>query len=286
MRVGVTGANGLVGSALVQTLLRQGHEVVRFQRQASDPALAVVPFALGTPVSKNAFEGLDAVVHCAYDFRLQRPEAVWKANVESSLDFFARAKAAGVGTRLFVSSVSSYPGCQSTYGKAKWAVEQTVVREGGAAVRPGLVFSPGLKGMFGALWKIVKLPVLPLFDGGTQTMVVVHCDDLAEAIVSVLEQFPVYAGKVFPVANPEPRTFRNLLLELAALQKKKVRFFSVPSRWAVALLRLAEKCAIPLPFKSDSLLGLVGALSQYDFSHLPPLGHPYRNPIDLKLTGK
>ncbi len=286
MRIGVTGSNGLVGSALVEVLARRGHDPVLFQRQPTASPYKRVPFVLGHALGEAAFEGLDAIIHCAYDFRARGADESRKTNVEGSVRFLACAKSAGIEKRIFVSSVSAFPGCESEYGKGKLAVEHEVASQGGVAIRPGLVFSPRLQGMFGSLWRIAKIPVLPLFNGGGQTMAVVHHEDLAEAIVAVLENFSKYAGKVFPVANPQTRTFRDLLSELARLQGRKVWFFSVPALWALTLLRLAEKCSLSLPFKSDSLLGLIGALPQYDFSLLPPLPHSYRNPIDLNLPRK
>jgi len=58
MRIAVTGSSGLVGSALVPSLLSAGHEVVRLKRPAQwDPA--------GRTVHASVFSGADAVVHLA-----------------------------------------------------------------------------------------------------------------------------------------------------------------------------------------------------------------------------
>jgi uncharacterized protein len=65
MRIAVTGASGLVGSALVPSLVAEGHEVRRLVRRAPaaldetrwDPAAGAIDAA--------ALEGLDAVVHLA-----------------------------------------------------------------------------------------------------------------------------------------------------------------------------------------------------------------------------
>ncbi|TDD68156.1 TIGR01777 family protein [Actinomadura darangshiensis] len=65
MRVTVTGSSGLIGSALVQSLREDGHEVVRLVRQApSRPDEAQWSPADGC-VDKGALEGADAVVHLA-----------------------------------------------------------------------------------------------------------------------------------------------------------------------------------------------------------------------------
>lgn len=66
LRVAVTGATGLVGSALVPFLRTQGHEVVRLLRdpRAAGPGDAIWDPARGA-LDPAVLEGLDAVVHLA-----------------------------------------------------------------------------------------------------------------------------------------------------------------------------------------------------------------------------
>lgn len=66
MQVAVTGASGLIGSALVETLRAEGHEPLPVRRPESDgsgPGLHWDPGS-GT-IDAAGFEGLDAVVHLA-----------------------------------------------------------------------------------------------------------------------------------------------------------------------------------------------------------------------------
>ncbi|HEU4881158.1 MAG TPA: NAD-dependent epimerase/dehydratase family protein, partial [Longimicrobium sp.] len=66
MRVAVSGSTGLIGGALVQRLLREGHTVARLVRSAKDagPGDVVWDPAAGT-IDAAALEGMDAVVHLA-----------------------------------------------------------------------------------------------------------------------------------------------------------------------------------------------------------------------------
>jgi len=64
MKVAVTGASGLVGSALTKQLVADGHEVVPVTRgKASEGAITWNPSK--GEIDAGAFEGIDAVVHLA-----------------------------------------------------------------------------------------------------------------------------------------------------------------------------------------------------------------------------
>nr|HPJ18569.1 NAD-dependent epimerase/dehydratase family protein [Actinomycetota bacterium] len=64
MRIGITGASGLIGSALAEHLIQRGDQVVRFVRReaASDSEVTWQP---GQPLDPSSLDGLDAVVHLA-----------------------------------------------------------------------------------------------------------------------------------------------------------------------------------------------------------------------------
>jgi uncharacterized protein (TIGR01777 family) len=64
MRIGITGASGLIGSALAEHLIQRGDQVVRFVRRdaVSDSEVTWHP---GRPLDPSSLEGLDAVVHLA-----------------------------------------------------------------------------------------------------------------------------------------------------------------------------------------------------------------------------
>src|SRR5690348_4649230 len=66
MKILVTGSHGLVGSALLKSLVTDGHEVVRLvrgEREFGSPDIAWYPEQAA--VDAQQFEGLDAVFHLA-----------------------------------------------------------------------------------------------------------------------------------------------------------------------------------------------------------------------------
>jgi len=64
MKVAITGASGLVGSALSPSLSEAGHDVVRLVRRAPSAA-GEIPWDPERGVDGDALEGVDAVVHLA-----------------------------------------------------------------------------------------------------------------------------------------------------------------------------------------------------------------------------
>lgn len=67
MRIAVTGASGLIGTALIASLVRDGHSVVPITRHRSSktPDSAVVWDPVEGRLNPTPLEGLDAVVHLA-----------------------------------------------------------------------------------------------------------------------------------------------------------------------------------------------------------------------------
>lgn len=64
MRIGVTGSTGLIGSALVDDLRTDGHEVVPFVRARGQVGNGIA-WQPGADLDPQVLEGLDAIVHLA-----------------------------------------------------------------------------------------------------------------------------------------------------------------------------------------------------------------------------
>src|SRR5215469_281264 len=122
----ITGASGYVGARLAASLRARGARVLELNRsgRARRPDNEAAAYSLGDEPAPETLAGMDALIHCAYDFGAHSRGEVWRSNVEGSLRLFAAARTAGVRRMLFVSTVSAYEGCRSLYGQAKLAVEQ------------------------------------------------------------------------------------------------------------------------------------------------------------------
>ncbi len=285
MRVGITGANGYVGTILRVAFAEKGHEVIAFVRPnriSPDLAAEVVGVAewrsyeMKRPPSGAAFRDLDVLIHGAWDLSLVSAGDLWDVNVSGSQRLLRNAADAGIRRVIFISSMSAFRGTRQLYGQAKLACEQTASSLGLVSTRLGLVYGPGWGGMAGALRTLAKLPVTPLI-GAHSHQFTVHEADMAAAMVRIAESdmpLPEPVG----LANPEPVTFRRLMREIAASQGRTLRPVPVPWQLVSCLLATAEALDIPVRFRSDSILGLIHPAAEVPGVHaLKELGIEFRS---------
>jgi nucleoside-diphosphate-sugar epimerase len=251
----VTGANGYVGTTVVNCLESEGFQVRRLVRNPQ-PGTQDYPYAIDTPVAPDVLDGIDALVHCAYDFSVTSRTDVWETNVFGTRSLFDQAVASGVRRTIFVSSMSAYPNSRQIYGRAKLASEIDAFARGVTVIRPGLIYGPGWGGMVGTLRKLTTLPVIPLVAPRSHQFTL-HEDDLRQALVTLVNTETV-PKRPLGLAHPDPVSFERLMRTIAALDGKRVRpFVRVPWPLVYWSVRALELGPISLPIRADSLLGLV-----------------------------
>lgn len=273
---GVTGARGFLGSFLCDHLRSAGFEVVGYDIPPASGGFER-ELVLGSDVSPDLLQGVDVLIHGAYDFSLLDWQDVYRVNVEGSRKLLKAAKLAGVQRILVVSTMAAWDGCKSMYGKAKLLIENEAVACGGVAVRPGLMWGGGPGGMVGSLGGVVaKAKFVPMFGGGKQVLYLNHRDDLSGFIARFA------AGDIDPqgvctIACDKPWTFGDILRKLAEAQGRQVTFVPVPWKPIYWLMRMMEKSGRRPPFRSDSLISLMNQDPNPDFSTYRRLGLAFRD---------
>jgi nucleoside-diphosphate-sugar epimerase len=248
--VAVTGASGYVGSAIARCFREHAWQVHELGRRSARP------YDLASDVSVD-WSGIDALVHCAWDFTLTRREDIERVNVRGSVRLMEAARQAGVARGVFISSLSCFAGCRSLYGRGKLAVEREAARMGFAVVRPGLVYGERPGGMMGSLEKAVKASaVVPLIGNGSHPQYPVHEEDLAALVFALCQPGKATAEPV-SAASGEAIPFRDLLGRIAARHGRKPKFIPVPWRLILAGLKGMELVGLNPPFRSDSLIGFI-----------------------------
>jgi nucleoside-diphosphate-sugar epimerase len=254
--IGVTGSTGYLGSSLVGALRGQSVDVVEYRRTVpdGDATGSIRQLDLSQPVDSTVFKGVTCLVHAAWDLVETDPRRAWELNVLGSKRVIESALNAGVRRVIFVSSMSAYFGTKQDYGLMKLAVERTVLEADQIVVRPGLVYGAQSGGMAQTLTKLARLPIIPVFRGAQQFTL--HIDDFLSAM-STLVTAKVVPSAVIGLANESPTSFKQIMLSLTPAANSSAKTVVVPWPALLALLRVGERLHVPLPVRSDSLLGLV-----------------------------
>lgn len=252
-RVAITGTTGYLGSALSSYLRDEGFDVVALNRRPSEDGGGeqFVRYSLGASLDSGALNGVDALVHAAWNLTNDDESDVYEENVLGSIRLFDDAQSAGVNRVIFVSSMSAYPGTRQVYGSMKLVVERDAIERGFAVVRPGLIYGPRARGMAGTLSRVARLPVWPTF--AHSRLYTIAEDDVVRAMTALVSHFEVTKGSVVGLAHAEPITLIDALTAFAGRRHPSI---PIPPRLVIASARVVSRAHIPLPFRPDALLGL------------------------------
>jgi UDP-glucose 4-epimerase len=264
-RIGVIGANGLVGSAVAQRFAADS-EVVRIGRdKRADRQLDLddLPDDLA-----GRFAGLDAVVHCAgatdEDFVADRERAWARATLGASR-LAAALRAAGVGWVVYVSTAHVYgalegeidetaaPDPRSDYAIAHFASEQIFRRAGfhGATIRACAIYGDIADLARFRRWSLIPFAFprmavrearITLVTSGDQKRNFVSSAEVADCVASVFDG-PGGFGAVNAV-GPEEMSVRDFAELVAA------RFRGITGRLCGVVRGAGGAGARPLAYRS------------------------------------
>jgi nucleoside-diphosphate-sugar epimerase len=204
---------------------------------------------------KEVLNSADVLVHTAYDLSLTRSIDIRRVNVDGTHRLLNVAADARMRRILVLSSMSAFEGTTQLYGRTKLDIEAMTLASGGCVVRPGLVYGERPGGMAAALRKLTRLPIVPVIAGGARQYTVRE-DDLM-TVIAALATVKTLRTKTISVAYPIPVLLPDLLRAFAAEEGRRCRLVPVPWQLVYAVLRTAELLRLRLPFRADSLLGLV-----------------------------
>jgi len=281
MNVAVTGSNGYLGNFLCEYLSQQGYRVRRLRRipNADDKDGSLeIHWSLQQGINPDALEGLDALVHCAYDLSLSSWREISEVNVGGSIRLMDSASAVGVERIVFISTMSAFAGCESLYGRAKLEIEKEALRMGASVIRPGMIFGHRAGGVLGSLSKVVsQASIIPLIGDGRQMLHFSNINDLCHLIDLVVAQQISLPREPIIAASPNGKTFREVMRILARQYKKNLILIPIPWRFVWVFLKMVELSKIPIGFRSDSVISFVNLDPNPKFFSLPNAGVSFRD---------
>ncbi|MGE4336807.1 MAG: UDP-glucose 4-epimerase family protein, partial [Pigmentiphaga sp.] len=258
MQILLTGANGFVGKALLESFCREGHQVVAAARQPIASVEGARYLAIrdmnDTHAWRRVAHGIDVVVHTAARVHIMRGSGddlslYRQVNVSGTLTVARVAAAAGVKRFVFISSIKvngegtppgrpfladDTPWPSDAYGVSKLEAERALKELASATgmevviVRPPLIYGPGVKGNFSTLARLVDTGI-PLPLGAVKNKrSLVGIDNLASLLTRCIEH-PAAANQIFLASDGDDLSTAELLRMLAVARGQPCRLISVPT---------------------------------------------------------
>lgn len=236
MKIAITGGTGFIGRHLARDLIGHRHEVVVIARglynrntQPIEGARFVSLDIIDTGKLTEAFEGCDAVVHCAGTSVEDGRQTFHQLHVEGTRSAVQAAENAGVKKFVLVSYLSVRPNVRSEYHTTKWQGEE-IVRASGlnyTILKAGLIYGRGdhLINNLSSLFR--KMPVFAVVGLREKTVRIVAVEDLVDVIrVSLNEDH--FRRQTVAVTGPEEFPFSQAAKRIAAVMGKSILVIPLP----------------------------------------------------------
>jgi uncharacterized protein YbjT (DUF2867 family) len=251
MKVLLTGATGLLGGALLDLLLSEGHDVRCLVRHESrnvsrlDPSRTEVfrGDANSPEDLRRALTGTDALLHVA--------------GIELAPAVVEAARRAGVSRLVVVGSTSAHSSYEFRSGPKKRM--EGVVKGSGldwTIARPAMIYGSELdKNVHRLLRFLDRSPVFPIFGPGTNLWQPVYHEDCARGVYEALVR-PAAVGQAYDLPGASPLPYATLVETAARALGRRPRLVRLPLEPIRRTLLLAETLRLPLPVKSEQVLRL------------------------------
>ena len=223
MKVAITGGTGFIGRHLARDLVSRGHEVILIARgqykRNTQPVEGASLFSLDTNDTDNltkAFEGCDAVVHCAGTSVEDSKQTFYRLHVEGTRSAVTASEDARVKKFVLVSYLNVRPNVKSEYHTTKWQGEEIVraSKLNFTILKAGLVYGQGdhLLNNLSNLFR--KMPVFAAVGLREKTVRLVAVEDLVEVIRAALDQ-DRFVRQTVAVLGPDEFPFSQAARRIA-----------------------------------------------------------------------
>ena len=257
MKIAITGGTGFIGRHLAQRLTREGHQVVLVargsdRRDESVRALAGTRFCEAdlsdVGVLAAAFEGCDAVAHCAGINREIGKQTYRRVHVEGTSNVVSAARKAGVPRLLMLSFLRARPNCGSPYHESKWAAEEFVRNSGldYTILKAGMMYGRGDHMLDHLSHSMFTQPFIATVGFREKSIRPIAVEDAIEVIVAALVNGRL-SRQTVSVLGPEALTLSVAVRRVAQAVGRRVWLIPFPVALQYLLARGFERAMrIPL----------------------------------------
>jgi UDP-glucose 4-epimerase len=249
----LTGADGFVGSAVLDAALRRGVDVRASSRRRSGEGNSLFADILQPGTLAPAMEGVATVIHAAGAAHRFRPTAteqaaLYRTNVEGTRNVVLAAGRAGVRHVVLVSSVSVYGDTSDTYARSKADAERAAIEAAAdsmtlTTLRLATVYGECDPGNILRLVRAIDRHRFVWLGHGANHKSLIHCDDAGSAIVAAALAAAGVAGGTFNVSAP-PVTIREVVTTIARLLGRWVPRLPMSGRAAIAVAHAVKAASI------------------------------------------
>ncbi len=245
----LTGATGLVGSALLRRLVAEGTQVrclVRDPRRLGAQRVRV-QIALGDltdpPSFRNAMRGVHTVVHLAASIRDQPRGSIEELNGIATWRMVRAAQRAGVERFVFFSVLGACTHHRARFFRAKALAEQAVAKADlhSTVFAPSIVYAPGDPWLT-LLERMALLPVMPIPGRGRARYQPIWAEDVADCAIAALHA-PGAERDVterFELAGPQTLSHDEIVRLVLRSQNRGRPLLHVPTPIVSRGLRLLQ----------------------------------------------
>jgi uncharacterized protein YbjT (DUF2867 family) len=242
----LTGATGLIGSALLGRLLSEGEQVrclVRDPRRLGSRRVQV-QIALGDladpPSFRNALRGVDTVVHLAASIRDQPGGSIEELNGIATWRMVEAAERQGVQRFVFFSALGASTHHRTRCLRAKALAEQAVRESALQSIvfAPSIVYGPGDPWLT-LLERMSLLPVMPVSGRGRAEFQPIWAEDVAACVVASLRERSGESRR-YELAGPDTVSHDEMIRTLLASLGRSRPLLHVPTPIVSRTLRLLE----------------------------------------------
>jgi nucleoside-diphosphate-sugar epimerase len=264
----ITGANGFVGSALVEHFAQKGWQIRALVREpdhfTARKNTTYFAYDMQESPASAIFNNADYLIHTAYVKEDRKYPAAYQINIDAAKKLMKQSRKHHISKNVFMSSMSAHAEAVSGYAKQKFEIESLFSTKKDASIRSGLVIGNG--GLIKQIVQFMKTRhIAPLIDGGEQPLQIIAIYDLVRAIEGILES---NLHGTFAIGTPEVYTYREFYQTIRRKLNIKAVIIPVPFWVPLYVIRIINWLHLPLGVTEDNLWGLKKLKS---FETLPTL---------------
>jgi len=248
----LTGATGVVGSALLRRLVGAGAEVrclVRDPRRLGAQRVRV-QIALGDladpPSFRNAMRGVRTVVHLASATRDQPRGSIEELDGIATWRMVSAAERAGVERFVFFTALDASTHHRARFFRAKALAERAVneAQLHSIVFAPSLIYAPGDR-MLRLFDRLALLPAMPISGNGRAIYQPIWSEDVADCVMAALarsERLDGGAGtrERYELAGPETLSHTEIVRAVQRALDRRRPLVHIPTPIVSRSLRMLE----------------------------------------------